>query len=185
MQLTVRSVAYVAHEEGCALEAYNDSDNPPNLTWAIGLTSAAGINVRQYLNRPAPIEVCLRASIARLQAGYLPQINRVFAGHALNDAQLAAALSFEWNTDAIGRADWVQHWIAGKASAARADLTGNYLGGGKLTGRRAREAALFFDGVWPADMRCPVWQVSHPSLRPFGPIATDIVPVLQSIMGGQ
>ena len=184
MQLTVRSVAYLAHEEGLGREAYYDSNKPPVLTWAIGLTRAAGVNVQQYVNRPAPIADCLRASIAHLAAGYLPNVNRAFAGHALNDAQLAAAISFEWNTDAIGRADWVHHWTGGDSAKARAGLVGNYLNGGALKARREREAALFFEGVWPDDMRCPVWQVSHPSLRPFKPVPTDIVPILQSIMGG-
>ena len=184
MQLTVRSVAYVAREEGLAKEAYYDSATPPNLTWSMGLTKAAGVNVQQYVNRPAPIEVCLRAAIARLDAAFLPQVNRAFAGHALNDAQLAAAIGFEWNTGAIQRADWVHHWTGGNSIAARQDLENNYLDGGELKARRAREAKLFFDNAWPADMRCPVWQVRHPSLRPFSPVPTDIVPVLQQIMGG-
>ncbi|KUR80744.1 hypothetical protein AQZ49_01570 [Novosphingobium sp. FSW06-99] len=177
-------MAYTSHEEGIAREAYLDSAQPPVWTWSMGLTAAAGINVLQYRNRPAPIEVCLNAAIERLNAAYLPNVNRAFAGHALNDAQLAAAVSFEWNTDAIGRADWVHHWIAGNMAAARRDLTFNYLGGGQLADRRKREAALFFDNTWPADMHCPVWQVSHPGYRPYKPVATDVMPILQSIMGG-
>ena len=184
MQLTVRPFVYLAHEEGLALESYLDSDNPPNLTWAIGLTAAAGVPVKRYLNRPQPIADCIRASIDRLNAAYLPEINRVFAGHALNDAQAAAVLGFHWNTGAIGRAHWVQDWLAGHADQARHELTTNYLGGGQLQARRNREAALFFDGQWPADMRCPVWQVSKPGYHPIKPTPTDITAIVQSILGG-
>jgi len=184
MRLTVRAFVNLAHEEGLALESYLDSGNPPTWTWAIGLTDAAGIKTRAYINRPAPIEACIHASIDRVNAAYLPEINKVFAGHALNEAQLAAALSFHWNTDAIGRAHWVQDWLAGNAAQARHELTTNYLGGGQLQERRNREAALFFDGQWPADLRCPVWKVSKPGYHPIKPTDTDITPIVQSILGG-
>ena len=92
MQLTPRAVAYLATEEGIALESYLDSADPPNWTWAMGLT--------------ASLVDCIRASTARLNAVYMPAINRAFAGHPLNDGQLAAALSFHWSTDASEHADW-------------------------------------------------------------------------------
>lgn len=183
MQLTPRAVAYLATEEGIAREAYLDTGDV--WTWAIGLTAAAGIKVQAYINRPAPLADCIRASIDHLNAAYLPAVNHAFAGHALNDAQLAAALSFHWNTDAIGRATWVHDWTGGNSAAARAALETHYLNGGQLAARRKREAALFFDGTWPADMRCPVWQVSKPGYHPRAPVATDIMPILQQIMGGQ
>ncbi len=182
MNLTVRSLAYLALEEGLVPEAYLDSGNV--WTWAIGLTAAAGVKVQQYVNRPAPIDVCIKATIAHINATYLPQINRTFAGHALNDAQFSAALSFHWNTGAIGRAHWVNDWLAGDHDRARHELTSNYLNGGLLQARRNREAALFFDGKWPADMRCPVRSVSHPGYHPVKPVATDITPILQQILGG-
>jgi lysozyme len=184
MQLTPRAVAYLATEEGIACESYLDSATPPNWTWAMGLTAAAGANVQAYVNRPAPLAECIRASIDRLNAAYLPAINSAFAGHPLNDAQLAAALSFHWNTGAIGRAHWVNDWNGGAGTKAITSLTENYLNGGQLRARRKREAALFFTGQWPADMRCPVWQVSKPGHRPVRPVPTDIMPILQQIMGG-
>ena len=184
MQLTPRIVAFLAAQEGIACEAYYDSATPPVWTWAMGLTAAAGVQVQQYVNRPAPLADCIRASINHLNAAYLPAVNKAFAGHALNDAQLAAALSFHWNTGEIGHASWVRDWTGGASTTARAALTENYIGGGQLLARRKREAALFFDGTWPDDMRCPVWQVSKPGYRPRAPVATEIMPILQQIMGG-
>ena len=184
MQITARIAAYLFHEEALVPEAYLDSDTPPNWTWAGGLTEASGVKVQQYINRPAPLDVCVRATLAMVTAKYLPNVARAFAGHALNDAQLAGALSFEWNTDAIGRADWVRDWTGGNIAAARHDLTGNYLQGGKLTARRAREAALFFTNTWPTDMHCLIYQVSKPGYRPIKPVATDLTPILQQILGG-
>ncbi|WP_353229671.1 hypothetical protein [Novosphingobium sp.] len=106
MQLTPRAVAYLATEEGIALESYLDSADPPNWTWAMGLTASAKIAVQDQVHRPAPLVDCIRASTARLNAVYMPAINRAFAGHPLNDGQLAAALSFHWSTDASEHADW-------------------------------------------------------------------------------
>lgn len=185
MQLTPRIVAYIAHEEGLVPEAYYDSDTPPNLTWSMGLTAKTGLKVARYLNRPAPLSECLSAAITHMQAQYLPALAKAFAGHTLGDAQIAAALGFHWNTGAIGHADWVAHWRAGDADAARAALTGNYTQGGALLARRQREAALFFDGRWPNPMLCAVSQVSKPGYHPFKPTAIDIMPALQSIMEGQ
>lgn len=185
MRLTSRIVAYIAREEGLVPEAYLDSATPPNWTWSMGLTDAAGVKVRDYLNAPAPLATCLKAAIDRLNAVYLPAVARAFDGLALNDGQLAAALSFHWNTGAIGRAEWVglarTNADAGRAEAA---LLGNYTGGGRLLARRSREAALFFHGTWPLDMRCPVFAVGKPGYHPVKPVATDLSPILQAIMGG-
>ena len=115
-------------------------------------------------------------------------IARRVAKQALNvsEAQLAAALSFHWNTGAILTAHWVKDCQAGKPTSARADLVGNYLQSGLLKVRREREAALFFDGIWPDDMRVPIWGVRKPSyLRSAKPQAVvDVIPALQHIMGG-
>jgi GH24 family phage-related lysozyme (muramidase) len=184
MQLTPRAVAYLASEEGLCLEAYLDSDTPPNWTWALGLTDAAGIKIKAYVNRPASVETCLRASIDHLTAHYLPAVNTAFAGHALNEAQLAAALSFHWNTGAIGHAGWVAAWKSGQVADARKTLTTHYINNGQLTARRLREAELFFDSKWPSDLRCPIRQVSKPGYHPYKPQPTDLMPMLQQIMGG-
>lgn len=186
MQLTPRIVAYVAHEEGLVPQAYLDSDVPPNWTWSIGLTAAAGVKVQNYINRPQPLDICLQAAIQRLDKIYLPAVAQAFAGMALNDAQVAAALGFHWNTGAIGHADWVKlARTLTDATKAETALVSNYTGEGALLARRQREAALFFHNTWPADLRCPVYsEVTGPAYHPRKPVLTDLLPVLQSIMGG-
>jgi len=181
MKLTPRVFAYLAHEEGIVQECYLDTNGVQ--TWAIGLTAASGIKVSAYLNRPASVETCVRASIDVLNAKYLPEINKVFAGYALNDAQLAAVIGFHWNTGAIGHADWVKDWTGGNMAAARRDLTTNYTGGGALLDRRKREATLMFENAWPAQMQCPLWAVSKPGYRPINPHPVDLTALLQQILG--
>jgi hypothetical protein len=53
---------------------------------------------------------------------------------------------------------------------------------GLLTARRTREQALFFDGVWPADLRMPLFDVAKP-YAPVKPRPFDALPTLQQIMG--
>jgi hypothetical protein len=68
-------------------------------------------------------------------------------------------LSFHWNTGAIGKAQWVQDFRDGKLKEARANVM-QWTSKGLLTAQRTREQALFFDGVWPADLRMPLFDVA-------------------------
>lgn len=179
MNLTARIVAYIGTEEGLVPEMYLDSVHIA--TWAMGVTSAAGVDVLQYKDNPQPLDVCFRASISLIQSKYLPPVLRAFTGRDLTENQLAAALSFEWNTGAILSATWVKDYVAGKPASAKADIM-NWSSHGQLTDRRARERDLFFDGVWPS-LLVPLWSVAKPSYRPVHPVATDVMSVLKSILG--
>ena len=182
--LTPRIVAFLGTQEGITLEAYLD---PRVWTWAMGIAATSGANVLQYRSRPTTLDAALRASVDWIESRFMPAVQKAFAGHELTEAQLAAALSFHWNTGAILTAQWVKDIQEGKPATARADLIGNYQQGGILTARRKREAALFFDGAWPDDMRVPIWGVRKPSyLRSAKPQAVvDMIPALQQIMGGK
>ena len=184
MKLTPKIVATLGTAEGLTLESYLD---PRVWTWAMGIAATSGADVLQYKNRPTSLDTALRASVAWIEARFLPAVLKAFAGHDLTENQLAAALSFHWNTGAILTAQWVKDFQAGKPTSAKADLVGNYLQGGLLTARRKREAALFFDGTWPDDFRVPVWGVRKPSyLRSTKPqTVADVMPILQQIMGGK
>lgn len=192
--LTPRVVALIGHEEGLVREAYLDSAAPPVWTWALGVAATSGIDVLQYKDRPQPINMCLKASIDMMRRRYLPDVLDAFGGFPLSEAQLAAALSFHWNTGAIARTAWVSEVVQGEMDSARAFLEAHYtndrtddgINNGTLTARRAREAALFFDSVWPADLRVPIVPVSKPSYRPAfsRAVPTDLMPMLQQIMGG-
>lgn len=181
-ELTPRVVANTAREEGLVLEAYRD---PKGIwTWSLGIATTGGHNVLVYKDRPQPIDVALRAAIGLIRTRYMPAVLTAFAGRDLTEAQLAGALSFQWRNGTIGRAEWVKAWRSGDLAAAR-ELWMQWTDHGRQINRAKRERALFFDGAWPRDLRVPVWSVAKPSYRPVRPVLTDIMPILQSIMGGR
>ncbi len=178
--LTPRIVAYVASEEGLILEAYQDSVKV--WTWALGVTNASGHTVHpRYLDKPQTLEKALEVSVWLMREKYLPAVLRAFPG-GLTEAQLAAALSFHWNTGAIERATWVKQWNAGNATAASKSIL-DWHSKGLLTARRKREQTLFFHGVWPP-LTVPVYTVSKPSYTPDWrkPAKVDLLPVLEGMM---
>lgn len=181
IELTPRAVAFVLSQEGVVLEAYKDSIGV--WTWAGGIAATSGVDVMGlYKDKPQTLDRALRATVDMIRDRYLPGVNRAFAGHALSEAQLAAAISFQWNTGAITKATWVQSFMAGKASA-RAEVM-NWAHPVSITSRRAREQKLFFDGVWPASLDVLLYDVAKPSYRPVHPRLIDMLPTLQAILGG-
>jgi lysozyme len=179
-RLTPRIVAAVAHEEGLVLEAYKDSVGV--WTWALGVAETGGHNVRQYIDKPSTIEAAVRASIEIMRKKYLPAVQRAFDGHRLKEHEIAGALSFHWNTGAIGRASWVKAWRDGDIADARRRY-GEWRKPPEILPRRKRDAELFFDGKWP-DLRVPVFAVRKPSYTPHKPVLHDLLPVIEQIMGG-
>lgn len=182
MELTPKAVAYSLHEEGMVLEAYKDSVGV--WTWAGGVTNMSGHEVYpRYLDKPQPLERCLEVTIWLMRRKYLPSVEQAFAGHTLTEAQVAAALSFHWNTGAIKKAEWVKAFCRGQMTLSR-DLIMQWSSHGLLTERRKREQGLFFDGRWPADLRVPVYGVRKPAYRPSGAKAMDLLPMIEQVMGG-
>lgn len=182
MKLTPKVVAYLAHEEGLVLEAYKDGGGV--WTWALGVTNASGHEVYpRYLDRPQTLERCLEVSVWLMNNRYLPAVRKAFDTFVLTEAQIAAALSFHWNTGAILTAQWVQEFVHGKPTSARKDIMA-WSSHGVLTERRKREQALFFDGKWPSPMLCPVYPVRLPSHTPDfrHPHMTDLMPALTKEM---
>lgn len=180
--MTPKVVAAILHSEGLVREAYRDGKGV--WTWAGGIAETSGFDVMRYKDNPQPLDVCLRATVDSMAAHYLPGVARAFSGYRLKEHELAAALSFQWNTGAIERTGWVGMVKTGDMAGARAFLTEHYLNGGMLKARRDDEAALFFEAEWPSDLRCPVYAVAKPSYHPVHPVLTDVLPMLQSIMGG-
>lgn len=183
-KLTPKIVAAVAHHEGLVLEAYKDSVGV--WTWSMGVTNASGHKVYpRYLDAPTTAEKALEVAIWLLRERYLPTVQRAFDGCRLKEHELASALSFHWNTGAIGRASWVKHWKAGLIDQARAAYL-EWAKPASIMARRKADAALFFDGVWP-DLAVPVYPVSKPSYAPSirRGQRMDLLPVITQIMGGQ
>jgi lysozyme len=135
-------------------------------TWGIGVTSASGHAVARYKDNPQTIEAVLRVYLWLLRTKYLPDVEKAFADHVLSEQELAAALSFHYNTGAILKSDWVRLFLAGNRAGAREFLETHYLNGGDLVKRRKQEASLFFDGAWIGDGRVPVYPVKRPSYTP-------------------
>lgn len=164
--LTARVALELVEHEAIVREMYLDSNNPPVPTWGIGVTDASGHKVGRYKDNPQTIERCLEIYLWLIRTHYMPDVEKAFAGHALTEQELAAALSFHYNTGAILHTDWVTMFLAGRRQAARDFLETHYLNGGVLAKRRKQEAALFFDGAWIGDGRALVYPVLKPSYKP-------------------
>lgn len=161
--LTLRVAMETIEHEAIVQEAYKDSVGV--WTWGVGLTAAAGIDPLAYKDKPAAMSVCLAAYVDRVRSRYLPAVLKAFDGFKLSEAQLAAALSFHWNTGAIGSAEWVKTWKAGNVAKARAEIM-NWSKPASIIERREKERDLFFDGKWAQTGTALVYGVSKPSYAP-------------------
>jgi lysozyme len=134
----------IAAHEALIRQAYKDSQGV--WTWGVGLTSASGHGVERYIGKPQPLIHCLAVYAWALNR-YAEAVRAAFNGYPLTKAQFTAALSFQWNTGAIGRASWVKHWKAGDIAKARAAFM-EWNKPASIIGRREKERDLFFDGKW-------------------------------------
>lgn len=170
--LTPRIALEIVSHEGIVREAYRDSTGV--WTWSVGVTDASGHTVYpRYKDAPQPLEHCLGVFKWLLETRYMPQVLAAFGGHDPSEAELGAALSFHWNTGAIGRATWLRLFVEGNVAGARAAIM-DWSHPASLAARRAREQALFFDGAWSSDGTALVYGVSKPSYRPAGAQSQDI-----------
>jgi lysozyme len=161
--LTPRALMELIGHEAIVCEAYKDSRGI--WTWGIGVTSASGHHVERYIDKPQPVERCIEIFIWLLQTKYLPAVLKAFAGYDLDEAQLAAAVSFHYNTGKIAVAQWVKDWKQGKLEAARADFM-LWRTPRAVTERRQAECDLFFDGKWSNDGKALIVPVNKPSHQP-------------------
>lgn len=159
-----RIMLEILEHEGIVLEAYRDSVGV--WTWGVGVTDNSGHDVDRYKNKPATLQRVIEVYEWLLRTKYLPAVLAAFDGHVLQENELAAALSFHWNTGAIGRADWVKSFLKGDLDAAHREFM-NWSSPREIIGRRKAERALFFDGVWMADGMVTLYQrVRKPSYTP-------------------
>lgn len=161
--LTPRIFSEIVSHEAIVQEFYFDSEGIG--TWGVGVTNASGHNVDRYKDNPQPIRKCLEVFAWLLREKYLPDVLKAFSGISLGEAQLAAALSFHYNTGAILRADWVTSFRAGAISQARAQFM-NWRKPASIIGRREKERDLFFDNKWSGSGKATLWPVKKPSYRP-------------------
>jgi len=135
----------IIQHEAIVRQAYKDSVGV--WTWGIGVTSGSGHKVERYIGQPQPMKKVLAVYVWLLEDRYAPAVMRAFAGHDLTEAQFAAALSFHWNTGAIGSASWVQQYKSGNISGAKKAFM-NWKKPPEIITRRKSERDLFFDGKW-------------------------------------
>ncbi len=161
--LSERMLLEIAEHEGLVLEAYLDSVNV--WTWGFGVTNNSGHKVGRYLKKPSTVERAVEVFEWLLRTRYLPQVRAAFRGRELTEAQLTAALSFHWNTGAIGQADWVQSFLLGRREKAWAEFM-NWASPREIIDRRKAERALFFDGKWSGDGVVLLWERVRPNGTP-------------------
>jgi len=179
--ITPRVAAELIAHEGIVPEAYRDSVGV--WTWSVGITDASGHRVGRYRDHPQPLSRCLEIYLWALQNRYLPAVLDAFGPAQPQEHELAAALSFHWNTGAIGRAEWMRHVREGNRKAARRAML-NWCRPASLALRRRREQALFFDGRWTNDGTALVYTVAKPSYRPTGGRRVPIMDTLNLLLGG-
>jgi lysozyme len=161
---TVRVMQELVCHEAIVREAYRDSKGI--WTWGIGVTNASGHEVHpRYLDKPQSLAKCIEVFAWLCKKQYGPEVIEAFRGRQLTEAQFAAALSFHYNTGAIGRASWVRSWLAGDQASARLQFM-EWRRPPEIVERRRKECDLFFDGRWSSDGKTNVYPVRKPSYTP-------------------
>lgn len=162
--LSVRSLLELVYHEGIVKEAYKDSVGI--WTWGVGVTDSSGHRVKRYKDNPTSIKRVLEIFKWLVETKYLPAVKEAFKGVSLTEAQLAAAVSFHYNTGGIGRASWVRSYKEGKKEKARKEFM-NWRSPREIIPRREAERDLFFEGKWSSDGKATVYErVRKPSYSP-------------------
>ena len=177
--LTPRILGEILQHEGLAREAYRDSVGV--WTWSVGITDASGHKVARYRDNPQTIERCLEVFVWLLETRYLPAVLAAFGAFEPEEHQLAGALSFHYNTGAIGRASWLKRFLAGDADAASKAIL-DWRKPPEILPRRRRERDLFFDAKWSGDGKVAVYEVAKPGYRPVRPKRVAVDEVLAGLL---
>lgn len=179
--LTEPMLLEIMEHEAIVPEAYKDSEGI--WTWGVGVTNASGHDISRYKDNPVSVLRCLEIYEWLLRTKYLPAVLKAFEGVPLKEHELAAALSFHWNTGAIGEATWVSEFKAGEREKARLSFL-NWRRPPNIIGRRKCERDLFFDGKWTYDGFVTLYDVAKPSYAPKWSSArqVDIREALREVM---
>lgn len=161
-ELTKRALLELIEHESIVLEAYKDSKGI--WTWGIGVTNSSGHHVARYKDNPQTVKRVVEIFKWLVERKYLPDVLEAF-DKPLNEHQLAAALSFHYNTGAIKRASWVKSFNRGDTEKAKLEFM-NWRNPPEIIPRREKERDLFFDGKWTNDGITTVFPVNKPSYRP-------------------
>ncbi|MCB1470894.1 MAG: glycoside hydrolase family protein [Rhizobiaceae bacterium] len=137
------------------MKAYRD----PVGVWTIGsgLTAASGV-IKPKAGMTISRDQARDLLASALRRNYEPAVEKAMPAARQNEFD--GAVSFHFNTGAIGRASWVKAWKNGaKAAVIRAGLGQWKKGGGKvlpgLVRRRDEEADIILIDRWPSDLNAP------------------------------
>lgn len=154
-------VALMIHE-GIVPGPYLDSATPPVWTFGIGHTAAAGGIDPAKMPRGVPTD--LDAALRRVAETFRADLPRYEADvraafkRPLSQWQFDAAVSFHFNTGAIGRADWVKAFNRGDPKAADGFMA--WKKPASIVPRRLAEMTLFRSGMYPTGS-VTVWGVTE------------------------
>lgn len=142
----------IMDHEGIVLQPYLDSEG----VWTvyIGHTAAAG-SPDPRVGAQGTMEDAIavfRRDIAKFEREVGAAITVPLAQHEFD-----AAVSFHYNTGAIGRATWVETLNSGDRARA-ADQIMNWSKPKAIISRRRAEQRLFRDGTYSSDGKVPVYE---------------------------
>lgn len=168
MRTSPKGLAFLERHEGVVLRAYRDSAG----AWTIGtgLTARSGVVTPKYGMMITADEAQRLLGLA-LARQYEPAVARAMP--TARQHEFDGAVSFHFNTGAIGRAGWVRRWRLGDDDGVAAGLDQWVRAGGKvlagLVARRKAEAALILRGNYGSGPK-PV-AVPDRHARISGPVA--------------
>jgi lysozyme len=147
-----KGIPFLEAHEGVVLTAYRC----PAGVWTIGagLTAASGVvapHAGMIITR-AEARRLLKLALSR---NYEPAVRQALG--RVSQHAFDGAVSFHFNTGAVGRASWVGSYKAHDAAGVRSRLALWNKGGGRvlpgLQRRRREEADVILLGRWPNDLR--------------------------------
>lgn len=183
MKVSPQGIAFLVAHEGIVPAPYFDSVGV--LTYGIGHTAAAGEPNPASLPRGMPddLDAGLRDAFDVFRRDldrYAADVERAFTV-PLNQHEFDAAVSFHFNTGAIGRATWVNHVNAGRRTSATASIM-NWRKPAEIIPRREAERDLFFAGDY-GNTRATVWNVTEAGRVVWKPARTLDAAEIVSLLG--
>ena len=162
MKTSDKGIAFLVAHEGVVPGPYLDSVGV--WTYGIGHTKAAGDPDPASLPRGMPddLDAALREVFTvfrRDLAKYEADVERALGRTPAAQHEFDAAVSFHFNTGAIGRAAWVDLWKRGQKADAARSMLANWRKPAEIIGRRTAERDLFLTGSYGTD-KATVWQVN-------------------------
>ena len=163
MKTSDKGIAFLVAHEGVVPGPYLDSVGV--WTFGIGHTAAAGAPIPSAMPRgmPADLDAALREVFTvfrRDLAKYEADVERALGRTPAEQHEFDAAVSFHFNTGAIGRAAWVDLWKRGQKADAARSMLANWRKPAEIIGRRTAESDLFLTGSYGTD-KATVWQVNR------------------------